>query len=269
MFDHWRASGELRALLDYTNPPDYVLWNRTRIVSCAAFLRSSLSLPGKRTLDLGHDRHVGALLKYMGCDLRGNVAPVEMGGHETARGSASFVAPDGIERSWPLDAFDFEGQFPYESASFDLVTTMEVIEHVVGSPRAFLQEIRRVLKPGGHLFVATPNAASWAKIMRQLAHSPTYDSKPYSQNFGPRHPMCHVYEYTPWELKDLLRSEGFDVVAFSTWDAYDSDPTGPRQAVLKAIFSLGLGLLGYLRYSALLYKDRGHQIGLLARLPER
>lgn len=257
---------ELGKLLDHGNPPDYVRWNRRRIISCVDFLSSSLPLQGMHTLDIGHDVHVGSLLKHAGCDLRGNVAPQELHGHESARDRASYTDPEGKVYQWDLDAFDFEGKFPYPDATFNLVTAMEVIEHVAGSPRAFVKEIKRVLKPGGAVFIATPNAASWAKMLRQLGHAPAYDSKPYSQDFGPRHVMCHVYEYTPWELKELLRSEGFEVVRFATWDPYDTDPVGARPKALKFMFAGALGLLGYLRYAALLFKDRGHQIGLVARL---
>lgn len=50
---------------------------------------------------------------------------------------------------------------------FDLCVVSDVIEHV-RSPLDFLQEIHRVLKPGGTLFIATPSIDSWsARIMRQ------------------------------------------------------------------------------------------------------
>jgi 2-polyprenyl-3-methyl-5-hydroxy-6-metoxy-1,4-benzoquinol methylase len=50
---------------------------------------------------------------------------------------------------------------------FDLCVISDVIEHV-RSPRDFLQEIHRVLKPGGTLFIATPSIDSWsARIMQQ------------------------------------------------------------------------------------------------------
>jgi SAM-dependent methyltransferase len=257
---------ELGLLLDHGDPPDYVRWNRKRIISCVNFLRAGLPLHGMHTLDLGHDVHVGSLLAHSGCDLRGNVAPLELSGPEHSRDMASYTDLVGNSHHWRLDAFDFEGRFPYPDATFDLVTTMEVIEHVSTSPREFIKEIKRVLKPGGSVFIATPNAASWAKILRQLGHAPSYDSKPYSQDFGPRHVMCHVYEYTPWELKELLRSEGFEIAKFATWDAYDSDPSGARPQALKLLFFGALALLGYFRFAALLFKDRGHQIGMIATL---
>ncbi len=50
---------------------------------------------------------------------------------------------------------------------FDLCVLSDVIEHV-RSPLDFLQEIHRVLKPGGTLFIATPAIDSWsARFLRQ------------------------------------------------------------------------------------------------------
>lgn len=43
------------------------------------------------------------------------------------------------------------------AASFDFVVSVEVIEHLT-DPHSVLRELRRVLKPGGHFFLTTPNA---------------------------------------------------------------------------------------------------------------
>ena len=53
------------------------------------------------------------------------------------------------------------GRLPYESSQFDLVILVEVIEHVP-EQGALLAEISRVLKPGGRLFLTTPNPGCWA-----------------------------------------------------------------------------------------------------------
>jgi SAM-dependent methyltransferase len=258
------SKAQLSDLLTQARPPEYIEWNRERIVSCIHLLQSWLPLSAKRTLDLGHDPHIGLLLVEAGADLIGNVAPQAMTG--VAAVAPRFELAGGAVREWKLTEFDFEASFPHADGTFDLVTALEVIEHVVGSPRAFLSETRRVLKPGGHLFVSTPNINSWAKLMRQFAHAPVYDSKPYSQDFGPRHPMCHVYEYTPWELKELLRLEGFDVLELRTWDPYPSDPKGVRPLLARLLVSASLACCGYVREAALLFKDRGHNMAVLARV---
>jgi len=48
---------------------------------------------------------------------------------------------------------------PYANAHFDAVVSMDVIEHLV-DPLPWLQDALRVLKPGGLLFLTTPNYAS-------------------------------------------------------------------------------------------------------------
>jgi SAM-dependent methyltransferase len=47
-------------------------------------------------------------------------------------------------------------RIPFATSSFDCVTTFETIEHLT-SPREFLRECQRVLKPDGTLFLSTPN----------------------------------------------------------------------------------------------------------------
>ena len=76
-------------------------------------------------------------------------------------------------------------ELPFPDDSFDLVTTFQVLEHVP-DPTAFLQEIKRVARPGGTVIVATPNAAI------RLYPGMT-----------PWNPF-HVHEYLAAELRDLL-----------------------------------------------------------------
>lgn len=53
--------------------------------------------------------------------------------------------------------FDFSTDvFPYEDATFDGLTSIEVIEHLE-NPYHFLRESARILKPGGILILSTPN----------------------------------------------------------------------------------------------------------------
>jgi 2-polyprenyl-6-hydroxyphenyl methylase/3-demethylubiquinone-9 3-methyltransferase len=54
-----------------------------------------------------------------------------------------------------LQAFD--GQF-------DLITCMEVVEHVA-EPGAFVKALAKRLAPGGLLVMSTPNATGWAKLL--------------------------------------------------------------------------------------------------------
>ena len=73
-----------------------------------------------------------------------------------------------------------------KSGSIDLVASFETLEHVEDQ-EVFLDEVRRVLAPGGLLVVSTPNAL----VTRPIEGKP-------------RNPF-HTREFTPAELEDLLR----------------------------------------------------------------
>ena len=51
-------------------------------------------------------------------------------------------------------------RWPFADDSFDLVTGMEILEHLALDPYFFFSEAARVLKPGGHLLLTTPNVVS-------------------------------------------------------------------------------------------------------------
>jgi 2-polyprenyl-3-methyl-5-hydroxy-6-metoxy-1,4-benzoquinol methylase len=55
---------------------------------------------------------------------------------------------------------DIERGLDYPDGRFDLVFCSEVIEHMT-SPDLLAAEMTRVLKPGGHLVLSTPNSSFW------------------------------------------------------------------------------------------------------------
>jgi len=69
-----------------------------------------------------------------------------------------------------------------DSETIDFVITFQVIEHI-RRDKFFLNEIKRVLKPGGRLLMTTPN------ILMSLTRSP-----------------WHIREYTPEQMSNLTKS---------------------------------------------------------------
>jgi SAM-dependent methyltransferase len=89
------------------------------------------------------------------------------------RGRCSVVI--GIDRDAAADANPCIDEFrlirgpewPIEDESVDLCLADNVLEHVE-DPGSFLGECRRVLRPGGHLCIRTPNVLGYATIAARL-----------------------------------------------------------------------------------------------------
>jgi glycosyltransferase involved in cell wall biosynthesis/SAM-dependent methyltransferase len=111
--------------------------------------------------------------------------------------------------------------WPYSDNSFDLVTGMEILEHLAIDPFFFFSEAARVLKPGGHLLLTTPNIVSHRGVTKMLN-----GTAPYS--FGIFVPSGGIYgrhnrEYSPAELPELGQAAGLETVSLRTVDVYDRE----------------------------------------------
>jgi SAM-dependent methyltransferase len=94
------------------------------------------------------------------------------------------------------------GQLPFTDGEFAMVTMKHVLEHTP-DPRAAVREVRRVLRPGGGLFIAIPHGG-YGKSLRHPQQSQFY--------LPARHGREHFVYYTPQTLTKLVESEGFRVV---------------------------------------------------------
>lgn len=92
-------------------------------------------------------------------------------------------------------------QLPFSDGEFAIVTMKHVLEHTA-DPRSALAEARRVLRTGGALFIAIPDAR-YRKAVRNPQQSNFY--RP--ERGGSEH---YVY-YTPATLARLLDECGFEV----------------------------------------------------------
>ncbi len=107
-----------------------------------------------------------------------------------------------------------DGGLPLADGCADAVLFSEVIEHLV-DPDAALDELRRVLRPGGHLMLSTPNLAAWYNRALLLAGvQPVFSEvslrgihgRPGSEVVG------HLRLYTARALREFLTASGFEVV---------------------------------------------------------
>lgn len=137
-------------------PPDYYergvktnlaqwLWHRWRL----RIIRKMLTtLPRARTLlDLGC--HSGWLTDQLRIWTGAEVSGIDFSDRAIAYG----------RRRYPAVLFrlgDLADGLPFPDATFDLVTSFDVFEHLTDTPAA-LREALRVLKPGGYVLLVIPS----------------------------------------------------------------------------------------------------------------
>src|SRR4029077_3692044 len=70
---------------------------------------------------------------------------------------------------YPVIAMDIESErFPFDDESISDVVFTEVLEHLFRNPAWTLFQINRILKPGGRLFLTTPNACGYDVLVNLL-----------------------------------------------------------------------------------------------------
>lgn len=169
---------------------NYRLYRLTRILE-AVRLKFSADLKGKKWLDLGcHDGTLARLLAEQGICVTG----------------IDVYSPSlKTEKTWDYVQHDLDtGIIPLPDQAFEIVSGIEIIEHVTDTDM-FLNEISRVLKPGGVLVLSTPNICMLKNRFRM-----PLGKYPYGIEY--RNALHHVRLYNLRCLADHLREHGFRVV---------------------------------------------------------
>lgn len=98
------------------------------------------------------------------------------------------------QRGYDVRLGDATKEIPFHDASFDLVTALDVIEHVDADEK-ILQEAFRVLRPNGHVLITTP-AFQWL-----WSHNDELNA--------------HKRRYTANELRAKMERAGFQIARLS------------------------------------------------------
>lgn len=165
-------------------PPSTPAEHCLRLMHLRAYDEAVKHAVGRDVLDVGCNTGYGTI-RF--APVAGRVVGVDVS--PRAIDAARERAPNGRPEFVQTSGFEL----PFPAGSFDLVTSFQVLEHVP-DPVAFLREVARVLRPGGMVILATPNAAT------RLYPGMT----PWNR--------FHVREYRANELAQLLRTV-FDRVA--------------------------------------------------------
>jgi SAM-dependent methyltransferase len=106
-------------------------------------------------------------------------------------------------------------RLPFEAGSFTLVIIDNVIDHTY-APRTILEEIRRVLRPEGGLYLSVNVHTEWGAWLHDVLATLRIDKG-------------HPYTFTSRVLRDLIAAHGFRVLSEQV-DDYERARRADRQA---------------------------------------
>lgn len=198
---------------------EYVDTHLTRLVKTLAI--TPAGAPDQRVLEMGAYLQITPSLKTkLGYgEVRGcYYGPAGNTDHREA------VSLDGERFTCEVDLFDAErDRFPYPDAHFDTVLCCELLEHLTADPMHMMSEIHRILKPGGHLVLTTPNIGSLRAIAALLAgyHPGFFPAYIKPAEAGAETDARHNREYTAREIYLLFHDSGFDMVRMETGEFKD------------------------------------------------
>lgn len=116
----------------------------------------------------------------------------------------------------------------YPDDYFDIIHFSHVIEHI-NNPNIFIEDIYRVLKPGGLIYCITPNINGLqAKLFKENWRSAIAD---------------HMILYSVKTLKHILKKHGFRVLKHRTWGGICAGSGFPD--IIKKLFDRLAKPLGF------------------------
>ena len=110
---------------------------------------------------------------------------------------------------------NFTKSLPFEDNTFETIFFCEVMEHLMGFPEDYLNELYRVLKPKGYLILTTPNLLRTSNRLRFLFGKNFLD--PCEKTFDG---IYHLREFEKKELGCYLKKAGFNIQTLKTFNYF-------------------------------------------------
>jgi 2-polyprenyl-3-methyl-5-hydroxy-6-metoxy-1,4-benzoquinol methylase len=164
----------------------------------------------------GYMRKIAASIQGFGGNLRILDVPAGFGQFTDALRSAGHdVTPADI--SGRRDDFvyaDMNGALPFDDGAFDVVICLEGIEHVI-DPTNLIGELIRVARPGGRIYLSTPNVMNFHSRLQFLFTGTFHQFSPYVLRDVPRGVMedrGHIMPISYVQVRTLAEYHGGRVI---------------------------------------------------------
>jgi 2-polyprenyl-6-hydroxyphenyl methylase/3-demethylubiquinone-9 3-methyltransferase len=179
------------------------------------YINRIVSISGKTVLDVGCG---GGILSESMAGLGAQVTGIDLG-EKPLQVAKLHLLESGKQvdyRKIAVEAFAAE-----RPASFDVVTCMEMLEHVP-DPQSVVRACSQLVKPGGHVFFSTLNRNPKSYLLSIIGAE-------YVLNMLPRGTHDYAKFIKPSELAQFCRNSGLSI----------SDLTGMSYNPLNKVYSLG------------------------------
>jgi 2-polyprenyl-3-methyl-5-hydroxy-6-metoxy-1,4-benzoquinol methylase len=204
--------------LIFPNPMPYPAGEDVRYKNVSGYFEDVMAVSDETQRQLG-DRLAREAEQRLG-GRRGRFLDVGCGRGEVVRAAQ--------ERGWQAEGCDLSADFVryarevngieahaatleqmhYPDASFDAITLVEVIEHLY-EPATTVAELSRVVRPGGLVYLSTPNEESVYQSLGNLYYKAR--GRDWVVNLCPTWNLYHVHGFSPRSLRYLLERNHFEI----------------------------------------------------------
>ncbi|HEX8128768.1 MAG TPA: class I SAM-dependent methyltransferase [Pyrinomonadaceae bacterium] len=218
--------------LIFPNPMPYPSGEDTRYTNVSGYFEDVMAVEDEAQRQLG-DTLARKAEERLG--RRGRFLDVGCGRGEVVRAAQ--------ERGWEAEGCDLSAEFVryacevngvkahaatleqmrYPDATFDAVTLVEVIEHLY-EPAETARELSRIVRPGGLVYLSTPNEESIYQSLGNLYYKAR--GRDWVVNLCPTWNLYHVHGFSPRSLRYLLEENDFEVEELVVYPGTFAVPPG-------------------------------------------
>jgi len=193
---------DAESIFRYYQSEDYISHSDTNkgLINRIYQLVKKRTLAGKRKLiaqmtGLEKGNHLD-----LGCGTGAFVNEMKQSGWDVKGLEPDSGAREKAEKLYGLKTSGAEELFNLPVESFDAITLWHVLEHV-HDLHGYIEQLKKILKANGKLFIAVPNYTS-------------YDGAEYKQYWAAYDVPRHLYHFSPEAMKMLIEKHGLRIVKY-------------------------------------------------------